>query len=195
MTAEPLGVEQAHDDGAYTIRNMDWDDLPRLATAGSDGPDPWNYDDLARVIESNYTLGVVCATPSGPAGYMVYVVSDGTGKAARKAGKMHLGGGIVRIQVAKEWRNRGVGRFLVDSTAAGLIRQFSNRAATGRLRLHCTVNETWTPSLLFLKAIGFKTPADAGKAIRHRAFGGDCPDDAIIMERFTPWPDAPPPPA
>ena len=67
--------------GPYLLRNMDWDDLPRLAAMGRDGPDPWNYDDLAKVIESQYTLGVVCATATGPAGYMVYVVSDGTGKA------------------------------------------------------------------------------------------------------------------
>ena len=43
---------------------------------------------------------------------MIYVVSDGTGKTARKSGKLHLAAGVVRVQVASEWRKKGVGRFL-----------------------------------------------------------------------------------
>ena len=184
---DPAGVPDA---GPYTIRNMDWDDLPRLAAMGKDGPDPWTYDDLAKVIESQYTLGVVCATPSGPAGFMVYVVSDGTGKAARKSGKLHLAAGVVRVQVAAEWRRKGVGRFLVEKVAEALVHQFSQRAAAGRLRLHATVNESWLDGLLFLKGVGFKTPADKAVAIQRRPFGGACEFDGFLMERFTQWPAA-----
>lgn len=79
-----------------------------------------------------------------------------TGKTVRKAGKMHLSAGIVRVQVALEWRRKGVGRFLVDKVGEALIHQFSQRAATGRLRLHATVNETWLPGLIFLRAWGSK---------------------------------------
>jgi GNAT superfamily N-acetyltransferase len=106
---------------------MDWDDLPRLAAMGKDGPDPFTYDDLSRVVESQYTLGVVCATPTGPVGYMVYVVSDGTGKQARKSGRLHLAAGIVRLVVEPAMRRKGVGRFLVDKVGEALVHQFTQR--------------------------------------------------------------------
>ncbi len=189
MTALPT-EPGTPDPGPYVIRNMDWDDLPRLAAMGKDGPDPWSYDDLAKVIESQYTLGVVCATASGPAGFMVYVVSDGTGKTARKSGKLHLAAGVVRVQVAAEWRRKGVGRFLIEKVSEALVHQFRQKAAVGRLRMHATVNESWVPGLLFLKGVGFRTPADKAVAIQHRPFGGTCPFDGFLMERFTQWPEA-----
>jgi ribosomal protein S18 acetylase RimI-like enzyme len=170
---------------------MDWDDLPRLAAMGKNDPDPWSYDDLAKVIESQYSLGVVCATATCPAGYMIYVVSDGTGKAARKSGKLHLAAGIVRIQVAPEWRLRGVGRFLVNKVDEALTHQFGQRSSYGRLRLHATVNETWLSGLLFLRALGFKTPTDKNQAIQKRPFGSGVPHDGILMERFSQWPQPP----
>ena len=186
--AAPRPAPADADPGPYVIRNMDWDDLPRLAAMGLDGPDPWSYQDLAKVIESQYTLGVVCATASGPAGYMVYIVSDGTGKSARKSGKLHLAAGIVRVQVAPEWRRKGVGSFLVNKVDAALVHQFGQRAATGRLRLHATVNETWLPGLVFLRGIGFKTPTDKAAAIQKQPFGGSCKDDGYLVERFSVWP-------
>ncbi len=179
------------DAGPYSIRNMSSDDLPRLAAMGKDDPDPWTYDDLARVIESNFTLGVVCATASGPAGYMIYVVTDGTGPKAKKAGRLHLGAGVLRIQVAPEWRRKGVGRFLVAKTAEALVHQFSQKAASGRLRVHATVNENWLAGLQFLRGCGFKTPADKAAAILKEPFGGSCTDDGYVLERFAAWPARP----
>ncbi len=187
-TDAPASPATVPETGPYNLRNMGWDDLPCLAAMGKDAPDPFTYDDLAKVIESQYTLGVVCATPTGPAGYMIYVVSDGTGDTARRSGKLSLAAGIVRVVVAPERRRQGVGRFLVDKVTEALVHQFSQRAAEGRLRLHSTVSETWVPGLLFLKALGFRTPADKDHAIQRRPFGGSCAEDGYLMERFAQWP-------
>jgi ribosomal protein S18 acetylase RimI-like enzyme len=166
---------------------MDWDDLPRLSAMGRDGPDPWNYDNLAKVIQSQYTLGVVCATATGPAGFMVYCVSDGTGKAARKSGRLHLAAGIVRVQVAPEWRRKGVASFLVNKVDQALIHQFGQRSPAGRLRLHATLNEDWLAGLLFLKGVGFRTPANKDHAIQKGIFDGG-KRDGFLLERFSAWP-------
>ena len=151
--AAPASPTTVPETGPYILRPMDWDDLPRLAAMGKDGPDPFTYDDLAKVIESEYTLGAVCAIPTGPAGYILYAVSGGTGAATRRSGKLYLLACIVRVVVAPERRQQGVGRFLVDKVTEALVHQFSQRAAAGWLRLHATVNETWVPGLLFLKGL------------------------------------------
>ncbi len=183
----PASPATGPETGPYTLRPMDWDDLPRLAAMGEDGPDPFTHDDLAKVLESQYTLGVVCATPTGPAGYMIYAVSDGTGATARGSGKLTLAAGVVRVVVAPERRRQGVGRFLVEKVSEALVRQFSQKAATGRLRLHSTVNETWLPGLLFLKGLGFRTPTDKSRAILPRPFGAGCEYDGYHMERIVAW--------
>ncbi len=186
--AAPASPAPVPETGPYILRPMDWDDLPRLAAMGNDGPDPFTYGDLVKVIESQHTLGAVCATPTGPAGYILYAVSDGTGAATRRSGKLYLLAGIVRVAVAPERRRQGVGRFLVNKVTEALVHQFSQKAATGVLRLHATVKETWMPGLRFLKGMGFRTPADKSRAIQRRPFGGSCAEDGYLLERFAQWP-------
>jgi GNAT superfamily N-acetyltransferase len=115
-------------------------------------------------------------------------VTDGTGKVARKAGKMHMAAGIIKIHVAPEWRRRGVGKFLIDTTAEALFRKYSQKSSVGRLRVHATINEEWLAGLNFLKGCGLRTPKTKDDAIRHRPFGDGCEADGIVMERFTRWP-------
>jgi hypothetical protein len=72
---------------------MAWDDLPRLAAFKAGCRWPWAYEDLARAMESPYAVGVVATAPAAAGGremaaYMVYIVSDTTGKKARKAGSL-----------------------------------------------------------------------------------------------------------
>jgi len=173
--------------GPYILRLMDWEDLPRLAAMGQDGPDPFTSDHLRQVVEDQYMLGVVCATPTGPAGYMIFVVSAGTHAVDRKSGKLYPSAGIGRIVVAPERRRQGVGRFLVEQVSEVIIHQFSQEADCGLLRVHTTLNETWLPGLLFLRGCGFQTPADKGRAIQRQPYGKGCECDGYLMERFIEW--------
>lgn len=174
--------------GPYTLRNMDWDDLPRLEAFGRDDPHPWAYADLGKVVESTYKVGVVCLSPARePVGYLVYVVHDGTGREAQKAGRRHLNAGLLRLQVAPGWRRAGVGRFLVDAAEGGLARRFSRQSAAGRVRSFAVVPESWTAPLLFFRALGFRVPDARDAAFRKNPFTF-CPDDGVVTERFCPWP-------
>jgi ribosomal protein S18 acetylase RimI-like enzyme len=177
--------------GPYTARALDWDDLPRLAAAGRGSPHPLTYDDLAKVIESRYGLGVVAVSPDRhPVGVAVYSVSDGTGRATSRAGRLHINAGVTAVQVDPAWRRRGVGRFMLDTLAAGLVRRFSADAAAGRVRLYSVVPESWTGALCFYRAAGFRVPPDRARAFRAAPFT-HCPDDGVLTERFAEWPAAP----
>jgi GNAT superfamily N-acetyltransferase len=169
---------------------MAWDDLPRLAAFKAGCRWPWAYEDLARAMESPYAVGVVATAPAAAGGremaaYMVYIVSDTTGKKARKAGSLALTVGILNVVAAPAARRKGAGRFLVNAVEAGLRRRFSRDHPQGSMLLTATVPDGWLDAQLFFKAQGFTVPQEGGIS---RAPFDHCGDDGYIFQRRSEWP-------
>lgn len=184
----------------FVLRDLEWDDLPRVSALDTDSPDPPSYPELVSVLESRYQLGGVCQVGSEVAGYMVYTVSDTTPKAVRRKNGIHLTVEILRVGVLPKLRRTGVGRFLVDRSERTLAQKFCETHPFGLTRFVSLVPERCLAAQLFFKRCGFLVPKPDDGGIVRRPFRFAKNQDGYRFERTTTWgaatpilPAAPPP--
>lgn len=192
----------------YLVRELDYDDLPRLAGIDKGSENGFDYEHLEQVIQSRYAIGCVAVVQHGPAadpaagghasilderearplretaGFLVYLVSDTSSKRARKRGVLHLTLTAVRLAVAPAWRRRGLGRCLLGAAEGSLIRQFQAKNPAGYVRTRALVPESWLAAQLFLRGCGFRVPRRGGIVRAPFEFADD---DGYDFERVRHW--------
>lgn len=171
---------------AYLVRNMDWDDLPRLVGIDKQSQYPWNYDDLTKAMESNFALTSVILSDQQVVGFAVYVLENVTPKKERKDSTIRLKLGLVKLTITPARRRKKAGSFLIQNIISTVIERFSRNYATGKVRSVAMLPETWLGPQLFLRSMGFKVPKDG---IKKKVFDFT-DDDGYSFERLDVWPVA-----
>jgi len=143
------------------LRAVTLADVAILAALHADGSDePWSADAFARLLVLPGTVGrlAIVASAKGPlpAGFVLARCAGGEAE-------------ILTINVAKDWRRRGVGRALLDAGIA---------AVGDAARLLLEVAEGNEPALALYRGIGF---APVGRRIGYYARAEGRREDALIM--------------
>lgn len=175
---------------AYLVRNMDWDDLPRLVGIDKQSAFPWNYDDLTKAMESNFALDSVILSDQQVVGFAVYVLENVTPKKERKNNTIRLKLGLLKLTVTPARRRKKAGSFLIQNIISTVTDRFSRNYATGQVRSVAVLPETWLIPQLFLRSMGFKVPKDGIK----KGIFEFTDDDGYSFERLDKWPAVSPAP-
>jgi [ribosomal protein S18]-alanine N-acetyltransferase len=122
---------------------------------------PWFEEDFIRCLRQRNCIGMVAEFDERVVGFMIYELHKS---------RLH----ILNFAVADEFRQRGVGRQMVDKLVGKLSSQ-------RRTRISLEVRETNLPAQLFFKSVGFRATTVL------RAYYEDSPEDAYVMQyRYLP---------
>jgi [ribosomal protein S18]-alanine N-acetyltransferase len=144
-----------------TLRSVALADAQVLSALHVDGPDgAWSADAYARLLVLPGTFGQLATAPSPEGPVPVgFVLARAVADEAE----------ILNINVAREWRGRGVGRALLEAVMA---------SARDARRMLLEVAEGNAPAISLYHACGFRP---VGRRIGYYARPGGSREDALIL--------------
>lgn len=148
------------DGSKLRIRWMGTSDWPRILEIERESfLDPWTQDDFAGVLRNRNGVGRVAVVGRAPAPIAAFVIYEFNRARTR----------VLNLAVAEAWRRRGIGRELVGTLVADLVRY-------RRSRITLEVRETNLPAQLFFRAMGFRAVS-----VLRGFYGRRTPEDAYLM--------------